>query len=349
MMSHVAGFGSHAAFGGSALAPEVPGFDHGPSHFDDRETRPAAVREAELMTRLPNLVRSAKVAKGWAWMLSGVDSRAVFTREALAGLPVLRRRDLALMQAGKPPFGQLVPEPVSAFKRVFAAGTVYEPEAAGFDAWRAARALYAAGIRKGDLVVNCLSYHLGPSGFIVDSGCRALGCPVIPAGPAEFTDELDERIAVIEHLEPVAYAGTAELALRLVERAEATGRRLSSLRIAFVPEGETDPATRGALATRGITMFEAMTTPELGVIAYETEAHDGFVLNEGLIAEIVRPGTSALQTAGEPGELVVTSFDPHHPLIRLGTGMITAERPGISACGRTNMRLTGWRGQVAPH
>lgn len=349
MMSHVAGFGSPAAYGGSALAPEVPGFDQSAQHFDPRETRPAAEREAELMTRLPNLVRSARVAKGWAWMLSGVDARGVFSREALARLPVLRRGDLALMQAGKPPFGQLVPEPVSAFKRVFAAGSVYEPEAAGFDAWRAARALYAAGIRRGDLVINCLSYHLAPSGFVVDSGCRALGCPVIPAGPAEFQDDLDARIAVIEHLEPVAYAGTAELALRLVERAESQGRRLASLRVAFVPEGETDPATRGALASRGIIVFEAMTTPELGVIAYETEVHDGFVLNEGLIAEVVRPGTGTPVAPGETGELVVTSFDPHHPLIRLGTGLLTAERAGMSACGRTNVRLAGWRGAVAPH
>lgn len=333
------------AYGGLAFAPDVPG-GHSQRYFDARETRPSEDREQELMARLPNLVRSAKVAKGWAWMLSAFESRAVFSREALAKLPVLRRRDLALMQSGKPPFGGLVPEPVAAFKRIFAADGVYEPEGAGFDAWRAARALFAAGIRKGDLVVNCLSYHLAPAGFIVDSGCRALGCPVIPAGPAEFQEELDARIEIIAHLEPVAFAGTAELALRLIERAEANGRTLSSLRIAFVPEGETEPAARGALNARGIEVFEAMTTPELGVVAFETEAHDGFVLNEGLIAEIVKPGTGMPVAPFEPGELVVTAFDPHHPLIRLATGRLSAERPGASPCGRTNIRLTGWHGDA---
>ena len=349
MMSFAAGPAPMAAFGGVGLAPDIPGGHHtGQHYFDGNETRPAADREQELMARLPNLVRSAKVAKGWAWMLSSFESRAIFSREALAKLPVLRRRDLALMQAGKPPFGGLVPEPVSAFKRIFAAGGTYDPEGAGYDTWRAARALFAAGIRKGDLVVNCLSYHLAPSGFIVDSGCRALGCPVIPAGPAEFQEELDARVEIIAHLEPVAYAGTAELAVRLIERAEAAGRPLASLRVAFVPEGETEPAARGALNARGIAVFEAMTTPELGVIAFETEAHDGFVLNEGLVAEIVRPGTGTPATPFEQGELVVTSFDPHHPLIRLATGQLTTERPGISSCGRTNLRLSGWQGAATP-
>lgn len=346
MMSFAAGPAPMVAFGGLGLAPDVPG-GHSQRHFDSNETRPSAEREQELMTRLPNLVRSAKVAKGWAWMLSGFESRAIFSREALARLPVLRRRDLALMQAGKPPFGGLVPEPVAAFKRIFTTDGVYGPEGAGFDAWRAARALYAAGIRKGDLVVNCLSYHLAPSGFIVDSGCRALGCPVIPAGPAEFQEELDARIEIIAHLEPLAYAGTAELAVRLIERAEAAGRPLSSVRIAFVPEGDTEPAAREALNARGIAVFEAMTTPELGVVAFETEAHDGFVLNEGLIAEIVKPGTGTPAAAHEQGELVVTSFDPHHPLIRLATGLLTTERSGTSSCGRTNTRLAGWQGVAA--
>lgn len=345
MMSFAAGPAPLVAFGGVGLAPDLPG-GHSQHYFDSNETRPAADREQELMARLPILVRSAKVAKGWAWMLSGFESRAIFSREALAKLPLLRRRDLALMQAGKPPFGGLVPEPVAAFKRIFTAGGIYDPEGAGYDAWRAARALFAAGIRKGDLVVNCLSYHLAPAGFIVDSGCRALGCPVIPAGPAEFQEELDARIAIISHLEPVAYAGTAELALRLTERAEANGSPLSSLRIAFVPEGETEPAVRGALNARGVAVFEAMTTPELGVVAFETGAHDGFVLNEGLIAEIVTPGTGTPVAPHEPGELVVTAFDPHHPLIRLATGRLTSERPGISSCGRTNTRLAGWQGEA---
>ncbi|MDF2996698.1 MAG: AMP-dependent synthetase [Xanthobacteraceae bacterium] len=346
MMSFAAGPAPLVAFGGLSLAPDLPG-GHTQHYFDANETRPSPEREQELMVRLPNLVRSAKVAKGWAWMLSGFESRAIFSREALASLPVLRRRDLALMQAGKPPFGGLVPEPVAAFKRIFADGGAYAPEGAGYDTWRAARALFAAGIRKGDLVVNCLSYHLTPSGFIVDSGCRALGCPVIPAGPAEFQEELDARIEIIAHLEPVAYAGTAELAVRLIERAEAAGRPLSSLRVAFVPEGATEPAARGVLNARGIAVFEAMTTPELGVIAFETEAHEGFVLNEGLIAEIVKPGTGTPVPAHEQGELVITAFDPHHPLIRLATGLLTSERPGVSPCGRTNVRLSGWQGAAA--
>jgi len=323
----------------------APGMPPGPTaaHFDDRETRPAAEREEELMARLPHLIRSAKVAKGWAWLLSGTDARSVTSREALARLPVLRRADLAGMQAGRPPFGGLVPEPVTAFKRVFASpGGFYAPEAAAHDAWLAARALFAAGLRKGDIVVNCQSYHLAPAGFVIDSGCRALGCPVVPAGPSTNDAELDERIAIIEHLAPVALAGTAERISKLLHRAAQIGRDVSSLRIALIGDGPIDGQTRAELAGKGIVSFTTMTTAELGVIAYETSAHDGFVLNEGFIAEIVHPGTGDPVEPGDAGELVITTFDPHSPFVRLGTGMISAQLPGTDASGRTNTRLAGW-------
>lgn len=341
MMSYAAGL-SNSALGGLVYAPGTLG-DHSPDrrHFDARETQPAEQREDELLARLPILVRSAKVAKGWAWLLSGVESRSVTTRDALARLPVLRRHDIAGMQAGKAPFGGLVPEPPAAFKRLFTSpGGVYQAEASGNDSWRAARGLFAAGVRKEDVVLNCLSYHLAPAGFIVDAGCRALGCPVIPAGPGD----LDERIEAIEHLLPSVYAGTADYLLALLDRARASGRDVSSLRIAFIPEGGIEDAARARAEAHGISVTEALTTPELGVLAFETPAHDGFVLNEDLLVEIVRPGTGEPVAAGEVGEVVVTAFDPHRPFIRLATGLLSAILPGTSADGHTNTRLAGWLG-----
>lgn len=341
-----------AAMAGMGFAPDLPAGQSGDQRFfDARESRPADMREQELITRLPNLVRSAKVAKGWAWLLSGVDARSVASRAALARLPVLRRHDLAAMQAGAAPFGGLVPEPIATFKRVFgAAGNgagalVYEPEANGYDTWRAARALFAAGLRKGDVLLNGLSYHLEPAGFIIDSGCRAMGCPVIPAGPADSAEGLDQRLDVAEHLAPAAFAGTANLLSRLIERAAESGRPLG-FRLAFIPEGEVGADLRQQAAARGIAVVEALTSPELGIIAYQTTADDGFVLNEDLLAEIVRPGTGEPVEPGEAGEVLLTSFDPHHPFIRLATGRLSRQVAGTSACGRTNMRLAGWLGSA---
>ncbi len=328
-----------------AAAPEPAAVDC----LDDREAAAPAEREQTLFSRLPHLLRSARVARGWAWLTNGSLPADVSSRAALAGLPVLRRADLAAMQAGRPPFGGLVPEPAASFKRIFAnpagAGMVLAPEATGHDSWLASRALYASGVRKGDVVINGLPYHLASTGFIVDSACRTLGCPVVPAGPAEFSDELDLRIQIIEQLMPTAIAGTGELVLRLLDRAAATGRDLSSIGIARLAEGGTEPATRALIQRRGVDVFDTMLVPEIGIVAFEDGA-GGFVLNEDLIAEIVHPGTGEPVAAGEAGELVLTSFDPHHPFIRLGTGLLTAERAADRPALRTNLRLAGWLGSA---
>lgn len=338
MISYAASLANIAA-AGLEFAPDTSSLEQ--RHFDGLETQAPEQREELLLARLPLLVRSAKVAKGWAWLLSGIDARSVTSRQALAKLPVLRRHDIAGMQAGAPPFGGLVAERPAAFKRLFpSAGGVYQAEAAATDAWRAARALFAAGIRSENVVLNCLPYHLATSGFIVDSGCRALGCPVIPAGPGD----LDERLGVIEHLAPLAYAGTADFLLQLADRAKETGRDIGSLRLAFIPEGGLEEATRARLAGLGIAASAALTSPELGVLAFETPGHDGFVVNEDLLVEIVHPGTGEPVAEGEVGEVVVTAFDPHRPLIRLATGQLSAVLPGASSEGHTNTRLAGWLG-----
>ncbi|MBS7540029.1 phenylacetate--CoA ligase family protein [Ancylobacter lacus] len=328
-----------------AAAPELAAADC----LDDRETASREEREQLLFSRLPHLLRSARVARGWAWLTNGTLPGDVASRAALARLPVLRRGDLAAMQAGRPPFGGLVPEPAGSFKRIFAnpagARLVLAPEATGQDSWLAGRALHAAGVRKGDVVINALPYHLASTGFIVDSACRTLGSPVVPAGPAEFSDELDLRIEIIEHLMPTAIAGTGELVLRLLDRAAATGRDVSSLGIAFLTEGGTDPATRALIQRRGVDVFDTMLVPEIGIVAFEDGA-GGFVLNEDLIAEIVHPGTGEPVAPGEAGELVITSFDPHHPFIRLGTGQLTAECLPDRPAARTNLRLAGWLGSA---
>jgi phenylacetate-CoA ligase len=310
---------------------------------DALETRDPAERERDLFARLPSALTAAMRAPAYAERLTGVDPSSVTSRQALARLPVLRKAELPALHEASPPFGGFVPEPLSAFARLFTSpGPIFEPEAAKADAWGAARALFAAGFRRGDVVLNTFSYHLVPGGFILDSGCRALGCPVIPAGPGQT----EQQLAVIAAFRPVAYCGTPDFLKIVLDAAATAGRDASCIRKAVVSGAAFPKSLQQEFSGRGIAAYQAYATADFGVIAYETAAREGLVVNEDLIVEVVRPGTGDPVPDGEVGEIVVTSLHTTHPTIRLALGDLTAIMPGTSACGRTNVRIKGWMGRA---
>jgi phenylacetate-CoA ligase len=314
-----------------------------PQHFDSRETRDPRQRELDLMGHLPGLVANALKAPGWRQHLGAIEPAEITTRAALAQLPVLRKSELPALQKGAPPFGALVADPIERFGRLFTSpGPIYEPEGRHEDAWRAARGLYAAGLRAGDVLLNTFSYHLTPGGFILDGGARAVGCAVIPAGPGNAEQQLD----LIEHLRPTAYCGTPDFLKILLDAAASARRDASSLRRAVVSGAAFPPSLQAEIRARGVDAYQLYATADLGVIAYESSARDGMVVNEDVLVEIVRPGTGDPAPEGEVGEVVLTSFDPHHPWIRLALGDLSAILPGVSACGRTNARIRGWMGRA---
>ncbi|HEY4863243.1 MAG TPA: AMP-binding protein [Xanthobacteraceae bacterium] len=312
-------------------------------HYDQWETREPEARERDLMARLPALVAGAMKAPAWAAHLAGIDAKSVTSRAALAKLPVLRKSELPGMQKNNPPFAGFLSHPISDFGRLFTSpGPIYEPEAAIADPWRSARSLFAAGFRAGDIVLNTFSYHLVPGGFILDSGARTLGCVVIPAGPGNTEQQLD----LIEHLKPAAYTGTPDFLKILLDAAKAAGRDASSIKKALVSGAAFPPSLQAEIKARGIDAYQSYATADLGVIAYETAAREGLVVSEDVLVEIVRPGTGDPVPEGDVGEVVVTSFNPHHPWIRLALGDLTAALSGHSPCGRTNMRIAGWMGRA---
>ena len=312
-------------------------------HLDARETRDPAERERDLLARLPALIESALPAPGWRQHLGAVEPRAIDSRAALAQLPVLRKSELTRLQKESPPFGGFVPGPVQAYGRLFSSpGPIYEPEGRHDDPWRAARGLYAAGFRAGDIVLNTFSYHLVPGGFILDSGARALGCAVIPAGPGNTEQQLD----LIAQLRPTAYTGTPDFLKILLYAAASAGRDASSIGKAVVSGAAFPPTLQAEIKARGIDAYQLYAVADLGVVAYETAARAGMVVMEDVLLEVVRPGTGEPVPDGEVGEVVVTSFDPEHPWIRLALGDLTAVLPGGSPCGRTNTRIKGWMGRA---
>ncbi|HEX2553580.1 MAG TPA: AMP-binding protein [Microvirga sp.] len=312
-------------------------------HYDNRDTQDPAEREAELFRRLPAVIAAALRAPAYAERLAGIDPRSVMSRAALAQLPVLRKSDLPALQKANLPFGGFVPAPLSAFGRLFTSpGPIFEPEGRGEDPWGAARALHAMGFRAGDVVLNTFGYHLTPGGFIMDSGARALGCAVIPAGPGNTEQQLE----VIAAFRPVGYCGTPDFLKILLDAADKAGRDASSIRRALCSGAAFPKSLQDEIAGRGVDAYQAYATADVGVIAYETSARAGMVVNEGLIVEIVRPGTGDPVPEGEVGEVVVTNLDPHHPQIRLAVGDLTAAMPGASPCGRTGMRIRGWMGRA---
>lgn len=312
-------------------------------HFDARETRTRTERERDLFERLPALVATAVRAPGWRAHLGNIDPAAINSAAALARLPVLRKGGLPALQKEAPPFGGLLPDAAYSFGRLFTSpGPIYEPEGRHDDAWRAARGLFAAGFRLGDVVLNTFSYHLTPGGFILDSGARAIGCTVIPAGPGNTEQQLE----LVEHLRPVAYSGTPDFLKILLDAGEKAGRPADSIRKAAVSGAAFPPSLQAEIRDRGIDAYQLYATADLGCIAYETPARAGMVVNEDVLLEIVRPGTGEPVAAGEVGEIVVTSFDHHHPWIRLALGDLSAVLPGASPCGRTNTRIRGWMGRA---
>jgi phenylacetate-CoA ligase len=310
--------------------------------LESRETRAPGERERDLLARLPALIDAALRAPGWRAHLGAVDARSITSRAALAQLPVLRKSDLVRLQREAPPFGGFVAEPLAHFGRLFSSpGPIYEPEGRGEDLWRAARGLAAAGFGPGEIVLNTFSYHLVPGGFIFDSGVRALGCAVIPAGPGNTGQQLE----LITHLRPTAYTGTPDFLKILLDAAHAAGRDASSIRKAAVSGAAFPASLQAEIKARGVDAYQQYATADLGVIAYESSARQGMVVSEDVLLEIVGPDGMPVPE-GEVGEVVVTSFDPAHPWLRLALGDLSAVLPGVSTCGRTNTRIKGWLGRA---
>jgi len=312
--------------------------------FDARERQDPAQRERDLFARLPDLLaHAAGKAAGWAEQLDGCDLAGVTDRASLAQMPILRKAALMERQRANPPFGGYLAGELSEAARVFMSpGPIWEPQAPGLDPWNGARSLFAAGFRKGDVVLNAFSYHLTPGGFILDQGAVALGCTVFPAG----VGNTDMQVEAIDVLKPVGFVGTPDYLKVLLDRGREQGRNVSSIKKALVSGGALFPSLRQEYEDQGIQVGQCYATADLGVIAYETEAREGMVVNEDYIVEIVRPGTGEPVADGEVGELVVTNFNALYPLIRFGTGDLSKIIPGQSPCGRTNMRLAGWMGRA---
>ena len=313
------------------------------AHFDSLETRDPAAREREQFARLPDVVARAMTAPGWARQLAGVDPKSVTSRAALAKLPVLRKSDILARQKDAPPFGGFNATAPGKVKRLMMSpGPIFEPEGDGKDWWGAARACFAAGFRAGDIVHNTFAYHLTPGGFIMESGAQAIGCAVIPAGPGNTEQQLE----AIAHLKPSGYMGTPDFLKILLDAAAKSGKDATSIRRGLVSGAALPGSLRRELGSRGVVVLQCYATAELGVVAYESEAREGMILNEALILEIVRPGTGEPLADGEVGEIVVTTFNPDYPMIRLATGDLSAVMPGVSPCGRTNTRIKGWMGRA---
>jgi phenylacetate-CoA ligase len=319
----------------------MEGTMQGSSFFDDLETRRPEEREALLFQKLPALLgRLKSEMPAWAALLTDVTPEAVTSREALATLPVLRKSELTGLQAQNPPFGGLAgANPARVF---MSPGPIFEPQSPAPDAWGFARALYAAGFRKGEVLHNCFAYHMTPGGFLLDDGARALGMAVFPAGPGNT----EMQVEAVAHVRPAGYAGTPDYLKAILDKARELGRDVSSIKKALVTGGALFPSLREEYRSRGVAVLQCYGTADLGCIAYESSAMEGMIVNEDMIVEIVRVGTGEPAAEGEVGEVVVTTFNGTYPLIRFATGDLSAFMPGLSPCGRTNRRLKGWMGRA---
>src|SRR3984885_12023583 len=314
-----------------------------PDFYDELEMRPPEAREREQFAALPDLIARAMNAPGWREQLAGAVSTSITSREALAKLPILRKSDLKERQSTRPPLGGFAVTAPGKLKRLLVSpGPIFEPEGYGQDFWHAARALFAAGFRAGDVVHNSFAYHLTPGGFILEAGAHALGCAVVPGGVGNTEQQVD----AIAQLKPSGYTGTPDFLKILLDAAAKAGKDVSSIKRGLVSGAALPSSLRSELASRGVAVLQCYATAELGVIAYETSALEGMVVNESVIVEIVRPGTGDPVAEGEVGEVVVTSFNPDYPMIRLATGDLSAAMAGVSPCGRTNMRIKGWMGRA---
>ena len=317
--------------------------------FDRLETRSPKARETALMAALPrHLAHARRRAPGWARILADVNPAKVTSRKALAALPVTRKSDLGELQKALPPLGGLNATPVEKLVKLFASpGPIYEPEGRGRDWWRTARCLHAAGFRAGDRIVNSFSYHFTPAGSMLESGALALGCTVLPAG----VGQTEIQAAAIAGLRVNGFVGTPSFLKLIVEKAAEQKLDLSCLEKAMVGAEYLPPALRQAMAERSIRVLQCYASADLGLIAYESmspqgHVNEGMIIDEGILLEICRPGTGDPVPAGEVGEVVITSFNRDYPLIRFGTGDLSAVLPGASPCGRTNVRIKGWMGRA---
>ncbi|RYF23783.1 MAG: phenylacetate--CoA ligase family protein [Comamonadaceae bacterium] len=315
---------------------------------DALENRSPQEREAALLAALPGQVAHAqRQSAAFADILAGVDAAQVTSRQALARLPVTRKHELLERQQAQRAanvFGGFSALRFGAgMPRVFASpGPIYEPEGTRPDYWRMARAIHAAGFRAGELVHNSFSYHFVPAGSMMETGAQALGCTVFAGG----TGQTEQQVQAMAELQPAGYIGTPSFLKLILEKAEALGVRLPSVTKALVSGEAFPPSLRDWFAERGVAGYQCYATADLGLIAYETSAREGLVLDEGVIVEIVRPGTGDPVPEGEVGELVVTTLNPDYPLIRFGTGDLSAVLPGQCPTGRTNTRIKGWMGRA---
>lgn len=313
-------------------------------YYDALETRAPDERERSLTAALPKQVAHAKAyAPYFARVLADFDAREVTSRGALAKLPVTRKSDLIDLQKAAPPFGGLVAEPSGRLANIFMSpGPIYEPQGRRPDYWRMARALFAAGFRRGQIVHNCFSYHLTPAGSMVENSAAALGCAVIPGG----VGQTELQVRAIADLRPDGYVGTPSFLRIILEKGRELAADLGSLKHASVGGEAFPPALQNEVAQYGIAAYQSYGTADLGLIAYESEARQGLILDEGIVVELVRPGTGDPVAEGEVGEVVVTTLTPEYPLIRFATGDLSAMLAGASPCGRTNRRIKGWLGRA---
>ncbi len=317
-------------------------------HLDELETREHEERERRQFRALGEQIAQAKAnAPAFARLLADVDPHAVTDRAALAKLPVVRKSELMELQKQGPdshrPFGGLTGVKTGALARIFVSpGPIYDPEGRREDWWRLARALYAAGFRRGDVLHNCFSYHFTPAGVMLESGAHEIGCAVVPAG----VGNTEQQVRAIADIRPVGYVGTPSFLKIILDKGRELGADLSSLKRALVSGEALPPSLRAELAGHGIQVLQCYASADLGLIAYESRADEGLIVDEWVIVEILRPGTGDPVPPGEVGEVVVTTLNPEYPLIRFATGDLSMVLPGTSACGRTNMRLKGWMGRA---
>jgi phenylacetate-CoA ligase len=313
-------------------------------YYDDLETRSIDEREAAHFGAIGGQIDNAKSnTEFFADLLKDVNPADIIDRSSLATIPVTRKGDLIELQKKAYPFGGMTAAEPGKLKRIFQSpGPIYDPEGYGDDWWRTARALYAAGFRRGDIVHNTFAYHLTPAGVMMETGAAEIGCAVVPAG----VGNTELQVHVMADIRPTAYAGTPSFLKILLSKAAEMGKDVSALSKAIVGGEALFPALRTEIQGFGVNCQQIYATADLGNIAYESSAQEGLIADEGLIIEIVRPGTNDPLPDGEVGEVVVTKFSPEYPLIRFGTGDLSAVMPGTSPCGRSNMRLKGWMGRA---
>ena len=312
------------------------------SFFDDLETRSADQRANDLAMALPAQIANAQKLDGNADALGAIDASAIQTVDDLAGLPVLRKSDLVKAQSENGPLGGYGALNTHEFAHIFQSpGPIYEPGGVGHDWWRIGRFLNAVGIGSGDIVQNCFGYHLTPAGMIFENGARAVNAGVVPAGVGQT--ELQVRAA--SDIGTTAYAGTPDYLKVILDKADELGVKLGITKAA-VGGGALFPSLRQEYADRGVLCLQNYATADLGNVAYESQAMDGMIIDEGVIVEIVTPGTGNPVAVGEVGEVVVTTLNRDYPLVRFATGDLSAVMAGQSPCGRTNMRIKGWMGRA---